>query len=205
MIKNILILLLFIVIVVGAFFAVKMINKPADTKNIVLSNIMNRKSVRLYKKEKISEEKLLKLVKAGMAAPSAVNIQPWEFYVVDDENLLQELSNTHSGAKMVKNAAAAIVVAGNMDAYNGRENLQEYWVQDTSAATQNILLAVEAMELGAVWTGVYPVSDRVNKVKQDLNLPENIIPLNIIAIGYPLEKTEPKNKWNEEKIHWNKQ
>ena len=174
----------------------------ADTKTVVLQNIHNRKSVRDFVTRKmISKEDLTTLVKAGMAAPTAANKQPWEFVAVSDDAILNVLAEKSPNNKMLRDAGGAILVCGNTDRFFDGA-MKEYWVQDCSAATQNILLAVEAMNLGAVWTGVYPNMERVEQLKEYFNLPENIIPLSLILIGYPEGEQTPKNKWKEEYLHW---
>jgi nitroreductase len=168
----------------------------------VISIIHQRKSVRSYTKSSVSRESLSELVKAGMAAPSAGNKQPWVFIVVDDRNILDALGVGLPYAKMLKQAPAAIVVCGDLHkAYTGWE--QSFWVQDCSAAAENILLAAEAMGFGAVWTGIYPAKDRDSLVRKILNLPGHIIPLNIIPIGHPMGIEKQKNKWNKENLIWN--
>lgn len=177
--------------------------KPMNKADVVFENILSRKSVRSYTNQKVSRDDLMKIVKAGMAAPTAINIQPWEFIVIDDPNILAELGGVNRAGQMIAKAPAAIVVAGNMDAYKDRPNARDFWVQDTSAATENILLQIEAMGLGAVWTAAFPVQERMDGIRKVLNLPDNIIPLNVIAVGYPDTENKPKDKWKENKLHWN--
>jgi nitroreductase/Na+-translocating ferredoxin:NAD+ oxidoreductase RnfG subunit len=176
-------------------------------ETIIMSNtlevIHNRKSVRNFTDQEVTSQQLETLVKAGMAAPSARNLQPWAFIIVQERKLLDELADSLPYAKMLKSAQAAIIVCGDMSkAATDTDSL--YWVQDCSAATQNILLAAEATGLGAVWTAVYPYPSRINPVKNILCLPEKIIPLNVIPIGYPTGEDKPKNKWKPENVHWGK-
>lgn len=171
--------------------------------NPVIAAIMERKSVRNYTAEPVSRENLELLAKSGMAAPTAGNIQPWEFIAIDDKGILQQLSQVQPYVGMAAKAPAAIVVCGNMHDYQGKERMREFWVQDTSAATENILLAAESLKLGAVWAGIHPDAERVAKVQKILRLPEYLIPLNIIVIGYPAGGEQPKNKWKAERLHWN--
>jgi nitroreductase len=174
-----------------------------NTAESTIDIIHKRKSVRSYTDKKVSQEDLLKLVKAGMAAPTAVNKQPWAFIAIDNREVLDQLAEGLPYAKMLKKATAAIVVCGDTDkALEGWEEI--FWVQDCSAATQNILLAAESIGLGAVWTAAYPAEDRMQTVIDILNLPKHIIPLNVIPIGYPKGEQKPKNKWKEENIHWQK-
>lgn len=169
----------------------------------VLAVIHNRKSVRSFIPQKeVSKDDLVTLVKAGMAAPTAVNKQPWAFVVVTERATLDSLTAGLPYAQMLKEAGAAIVVCGDLD--KALEGFPEFWVQDCSAATENILLAAEAMGLGAVWTGVYPAMDRANFVQNILGLPETIVPLNVLPIGHPSGETAPKDKWKEENLYWEK-
>jgi len=138
-----------------------------------------------------------------MAAPSAMNKQPWQFIIIQDKEILQALGKDIPTSKMVSQAAAAIVVCGDMQKA-GEGWLQQYWIQDCSAASQNILLAITDMGLGGVWTAIYPAPERMKIVSEILHLPEFIIPLNIIPVGYPDGPANPKNKWDPKKIHWNK-
>lgn len=173
-----------------------------DKTAIVLDNIINRKSVREFTQEKVSHTDLELIVKAAMSAPSALNLQPWEFIVFDDEKTLEYMVDLHEYSKMFKTAQAGIVVCGNMD--RTVETYRQLWVQDCSASTQNILLAIEALKLGGVWLGIYPIEERCQKLIEYFNLPDNIVPFSVVAIGHTLKEEEPKNKWDEKKIHWNK-
>ena len=172
----------------------------ADDANAVLSNIATRASVRQFTNQPIDKSTLESLVRAGMAAPSAVNKQPWAFVVITERSVLDSLQNVHPYANL-KTATAAIVVCGDTEkALQGYA--REYWIQDCSAATQNILLAAHALGLGAVWCGVHPDPKRVSEVSRVLRLPESIIPLNIITMGYPASQPQPKDKWKPENIHY---
>lgn len=173
-----------------------------DTSEVVLNNILERTSVRSYLDKSVEEEKIEKLLRAGMAAPTAKNKQPWHFVVVTDKSLLQKLSKVNPYAEMVAKAPLAIVVCGDMTkALDG--NARELWVQDCSAASENILLVATGLGLGAVWTGTYPSEERYAAVSEVLGLPEFLIPLNTIAIGYPDGDVTPKDKWKESNISYN--
>lgn len=173
-----------------------------DTSEVVLNNILERTSVRSYLDKSVEEEKIEKLLRAGMAAPTAKNKQPWHFVVVTDKSLLQKLSKVNPYAEMVAKAPLAIVVCGDMTkALDG--NARELWVQDCSAASENILLVATGMGLGAVWTGAYPAKERYTAVSEVLGLPETLIPLNTIVIGYPDGDVTPKDKWKESNISYN--
>jgi nitroreductase len=138
-----------------------------------------------------------------MAAPSARNAQPWQIMAVTDRAALDSIGARLPYCKMIEQTNAAIVVCGDMTLALGGD-AKTYWIQDCSAVTQNILLAAESMGLGAVWTGVYPITDRVKTVSDILNLPSYITPLCVIPIGYPTGEDLPKDKWKEERYHINK-
>lgn len=175
----------------------------ADSSDAVIENIMTRTSIRAFTDQPVDDATVENILRAGMAAPTAVNKQPWAFVVVNDREQMERLREVHPYAQMLKTAQFAIVVCGDMNkALQGFA--QEYWIQDASAATENILLAAHGLGLGAVWCGVYPNPDVYPKVKEVLGLPSHIIPLNIIPIGYPGESPQPKDKWKPENIHYNK-
>jgi nitroreductase len=173
-----------------------------EREEMVMKNILERKSVRTYAKREVSEDQLNQLLKAAMAAPSARNSQPWAFVVINKREILNNLSSLLPNAKMLSEAQAAIIVCGNMEKALEGEG-REFWVQDCSAATQNILLAAESMGLGAVWTGAYPRKEIIKTIQEALKLPEHIIPLNVIPIGWQTGKEKPKEKYTQENIHWN--
>ncbi len=172
----------------------------ANSTEAVIENIMTRTSIRQFTSEPIGADTLETILKAGMAAPTAVNKQPWAFVAVTERAVLDSLDAAHPMARL-STATAAIVVCGDLNlAIEGPG--QEYWIQDCSAASENILLAAHAYGLGAVWCGVYPTEERVANVKAALGLPENIIPLNIITMGHPAQNPEPKDKWVPSKVHY---
>lgn len=172
-----------------------------SVKKEALSIIFNRKSVRNYTGENISRGIIDTIIRAGMAAPTAMNKQPWVFIVIDDKEKLIYLSDSLNNSRMLRKAGAAIIVCGDMS--KAIQGAEEFWIQDCSAASQNILLAVEAFNLGAVWTGVYPYVKKTDYLKRYFNLPEHIIPLNVIAIGVPDGEFFPKDKYKPSNIHWN--
>jgi NADPH-flavin oxidoreductase len=176
--------------------------KAQDSSEVVLNTILKRTSIRSYENKTVEKEKIEKLLRAGMAAPTAMNKQPWHFVVITDKGQLQKLSEANPYAAMAAKAPLAIVVCGDMNkAADG--NAREFWIQDCSAATENILLAATGMGLGAVWTGTYPSKERCADVAKVLGLPESLIPLNTIVIGYPDADVSPKDKWNTENISYN--
>ena len=173
-----------------------------DATQEVIENIMTRTSIRQFTNQPIAKDTLVSIVKAGMAAPSAVNLQPWSFIIIDEPEVLQKLNEVHPYSNL-KTATAAIVVCGLLDKTDN-EGIRAYWVQDCSAASENILLAAHAYGLGAVWCGVYPNEERIPSVKEVLGIPENVMPLNIITMGYPAENPEPKDKFKTDNIHYQK-
>ena len=176
--------------------------KEETGKNTAIENIFARKSVRAYTSQPIEKEKVDLLVKAAMAAPTAVNKQPWAFVVVDDRKVLDKLAAELPYAKMTAQAPLAIVVCGDLaKSLNGE--FGKYWMLDCSAASENLLLAAEALELGAVWTAIYPEEQRIENVRKVLSLPEHIVPFNLIPIGYPQRNEEAKDKFKQENIHYN--
>ena len=170
-------------------------------KNETLKVIHNRKSVRHFTDQAVTKEQLELLLQAGMAAPTAVNRQPWAFYVVTRRGTLDSLGDQLPYAKMLAQAQAAIVVCGDMEKAGNMKD-KGYWVQDCAAATQNILLAAESIGLGAVWTAVFPYDDRSATVINNLKLPAHHVPLNVIPIGYPTGEDLPKDKWKPENVIW---
>ena len=170
--------------------------------NNTIETIMTRTSIRSFTDRAVSADTIEMLLRAGMAAPTAVNLQPWHFVAVNDRAKLDELGGNGRQSKMLQESTLAIVVCGDMNkAMEGPG--RAFWVQDCSAATQNILLAAHALGLGAVWTGCYPIEERMANVSQVLKLPENLIPLCVIVMGYPNEQPAPKDKWKPENVTYN--
>lgn len=165
-----------------------------------LTILLERKSVRHFTGEPVRRQDLEIILKAGMAAPSARNAQPWEFVVITERQVLDVLADGLPYAKMLFQAGAAIVVCAVIA--QAHDQMVEYAVLDASAATENILLAIEAIGLGGVWTALYPRSERMELVRQVLKIPEEILPFCAIPIGYPTGVDRPKNKFNQDLIHW---
>lgn len=204
--KNKAVILNVVLAIAVVLLGIKLNSKTSDNvdkEEAVLSNIATRTSIRDYQHKAVEKEKVEKMLRAGMAAPTAMNKQPWHFVVVDSRQVLDALSSANPHATMLKKAPLAIVVCGDMDKTidgGGRD----FWIQDCSAVTENILLAAHAMGLGAVWTGVYPAEDRCQAISKVLGLPETIIPLSCIVIGYPGENPQPKDKFKEDNISYNR-
>lgn len=187
-------------------FAGSCCNAPeeADKVRIVIDNIMSRKSVRSYTSEPVPQEMVETLLRAGMAAPTAMNRQPWEFVVINDRDTLDKLAGGLRHAKMLAEAPLAIVVCAEtmITLKDGTVVENNFWEHDASAATENILLAAEALGLGAVWTAA--TDDRAAIVKDCLGITGTVQPLCVIPIGFPAGDEQPKDKWKPEKIHYNR-
>ena len=165
-----------------------------------IKNMLTRRSIRKYTSRIISDDIVKELLEAGMHAPTARNYQPWHFVVVNDRSMIDALSVAHPYAKMLKEATLAILVCGD-------RTIQEedgYLIQDCSAATQNIMLAAHAHGLGSVWLGMYPREDRMQKVSELLDIPDHILPVALISIGYPNEVKKAPVRYKEDRIHLNK-
>ncbi|MDR0367627.1 MAG: nitroreductase family protein [Bacteroidales bacterium] len=169
-----------------------------STNEAALSVIYNRKSVRNFIADKpIGKEDIDRIIRAGFAAPSGRDSRPWEIVVVDDREVLDGMAEKLPYAKMLAQSPLAMIVCGDT-------TKSSYWYVDCSAVTENILLAVEALGLGAVWTAAYPYEDRTGVVAEYLHLPDNILPLVVIPMGYPQGEHKPKDKYDPTKIHYNK-
>lgn len=171
-------------------------------KNEAIENIMTRVSVREFTGEKISAEQIDTLLRAGMAAPSAINKQPWAFVVVTDEAVIAKLGEALPYSRCSNHPAVAIIPCGDLSKAIPGE-MANFWINDVSAATENILLAAHAMGLGAVWTGLHPDMNRAKMVQEMLGMPEHIIPLCVVPVGVPAEQPAVKDKYVPENIHYN--
>lgn len=207
--SHLLSLLLVIALLLSTYKLVEMkheveeISQSATTKKeAILSVIHSRKSVRNYTDQQISDEDITTILRAGMAAPTGFNAQPWQFIVIKDRNTMLELRKELKYARGLDGSPAAIVVCGDMNKV--REEAPEFWITDTSAATQNMLLAMEGMGLGGVWSTLYPGKDRMEHARKVLNLPEHIMPMCVIPFGYPAGVEKAKDKFDVANIHMEK-
>jgi nitroreductase len=166
--------------------------------NEVYKNMLKRRSIRKFKSDAVKDEDIEILLKAAMAAPSACNKQPWEFYVVKSSDKLDLVKA--SGRYTNMNAPLAIVVCGNQDRCLSKKD-NDFFIQDCSSAITHILLCAESLGLGSLWCGAYPMNSVVSKLRIALELEEKIIPLGIVYIGYPDEEKEPRTQYKEEYIH----
>lgn len=160
--------------------------------------ILTRRSIRRYTNQSIPDDLIEKLLIAGMHAPSARNKQPWHFIVVRKRELLDKISVIHPYAYMLKEAPLGIIICGDKKL----EITEEYIVQDCSAATQNILLAAHSFGLGAVWLGIYPREPRIKALRELFSLPENIIPISMVSVGYSAEKKNYENRFKPDRVHF---
>lgn len=164
-----------------------------------LETIYKRRSIRKYLNKEVDQDTIITLLKAATAAPTAANCQPWEFVVITEPEKMNELRNKIYFAKY--NAPVAIVVCGNMKlAFKGI--MQEMWVQDCSAAIENILIAATSLGLGTVWIGIHPSAGNVKILKDFLNMPEYVTPLGIVYVGYPAEEKEARTRYDEKRVYW---
>jgi len=161
----------------------------------LVHTILARRSIRKYTDEPVSEGDIRTLLEAAMAAPSASNRKPWYFVVVTKRETLDRLAEVHPHGKMLFQAPLCIAVCG------GPTGSERFWVQDCSAATENLLLAVTALGLGAVWLGVYPREERLTAVRDVLGIPETLAPLNLISIGHPAEEKASRTQYDETRVH----
>ena len=164
-----------------------------------IENLFARRSIRRFTDQPVEAEQIDMLLKAAMAAPSANNSKPWHFVVVTDAAMRAALAQAHPYARMVAQSPLCIVPCGESGLSRG--STSEYWVQDLSAATENILLAATGLGLGAVWCGVYPVEERVAEVRQLLGIPETVVPFALIAVGHPAEKKPPRTQYDSARVH----
>jgi len=167
----------------------------------IIDTIYARRSIRQYQAKPVEKEKLTTLLKAAMAAPSAMNLKPWEFIVVTAPEMMDSIRASLMFGK--HNAPAAIVVCGNTS-FIKYPKASKFWVQDCSAATENILLAAVALGLGTVWLGVHPIHNFKKRISEILELPKNVEPLNIIYVGYPAEEKNPRTQYDPNRVHWEK-
>ena len=176
-----------------------------------LDVIFSRKSVRSYTDQPVSDEQVETMLRAAMAAPTGMNVQPWRFVVIRDQAVKEKLAGPRGG--MIAQAPVVFVICGETTLMRkpfGQPDAEAVevpngnWTQDCSAATENLLLAAEALGLGAVWTAAHPYADRVNPIREALGLPENVTPLCVVPCGYPAGDDQPKDKWKPENIHYDK-
>lgn len=165
----------------------------------IIDILLSRRSIRHFTDEPVDREILILLLKAAMSAPTACNSQPWEFIVLTEPKTLAYIRSKLLFARY--NAPAAVVVCGNVGIANNSA-AREHWVQDCSAATENILIAAAGMNLGAVWIGLYPYPGKIKPLAEVLGIPEKVIPLSMVYVGHPAETKEPRTQYDEHRVYW---
>lgn len=165
-----------------------------------IETLLTRRSIRKYKNQKIEKDKIDIILKSAMYAPSAMNLQAWHYVVVDDKNVLNETIKSIPHAELLIQTPAAILVCGDASI----EKNESWMIQNCSAAIQNILLAAHGLGLGTCWIAIHGMEEVVKNVCKQFNLPENVIPISLITLGYPDERVIAEERFNKEKIHFNK-
>jgi len=167
---------------------------------MILATILERRSIRRYHQMPVADLDLERLLRAAMAAPSAGNQQPWQFVVIRERTILDAIPAVHPNAAMTLEAPLAILVCGDL----GGARYSDFWVQDCSAAAQNLLLAAQSRGLGAVWCGIYPNLERAAAFRTLLGIPEPIIPLALVVVGHPAESKSCANRYDPGRVHWDR-
>jgi nitroreductase len=167
----------------------------------VLQCMYKRRSIRKYSDEPVNDDTLITLIKAATSAPTACNTQPWEYIIITDNEVKKNLKSKLYFGKY--DAPVMIVVCGNMKLAMAGPS-RDFWIQDCSASIENILLAATSMGLGTLWVGLHPIESNTRPLYKLLNLPEEVIPLGIVYVGYPAEEKEPRTQFNEKRVYWQK-
>ena len=162
-----------------------------------MTALLTRRSVRSFTEKDVSEADLEVLLRAAMAAPSAGNAQPWEFVVIRDRALLKKVGEINPYATFADKAPLGILVAANLTL----ERFPGYWIEDTSAAMENLLLAAHSLGLGAVWTGIYPVEERVSAFRALVGAPAHVVPMGFAVVGHPKKQPEAAERFLPARIH----
>lgn len=169
--------------------------------NESLLKIITRRSIRKYTDQAISEGQAQWMLRAAAAAPSAGNEQPWEFLVITNRDKLKMVPEFQPYSRMLSGATLAILVVADPARVKYEDELRQLWIQDCSAATQNILLAAHSLGLGAVWLAVYPEPSRQNGMRELFCIPEEMVPFSMVSIGYPAEPKPAVDRYDETRIH----
>ncbi|MFI3272307.1 MAG: nitroreductase family protein [Pseudomonadota bacterium] len=159
--------------------------------------LATRRSIRTFTDQDVSDETLQRILLAGMQAPSAGNAQPWEFVVIKSEQSKEHITKIHQYAQMAPKAPVSVLVCGNLS----KEKYAGFWVQDCSAAIQNMLLAARANNVGTVWCGIHPIEERVDAFRVAFKLPEHMVPLGLVVMGYSDQPFVERAVFDESKIH----
>jgi nitroreductase len=163
----------------------------------LLETIKTRRSIRQFQDKPVAESHIRTIIEAAMMAPSAGNQQPWHFVIISDRTKLDAIPSYHPHSKMVLQAPVAILICGDP----AGKPWPDYWVQDCSAATQNLLLAARDLGLGTVWAGIYPAEDRMAGFRKSFAVPEHIFPFALVPVGWPVGDFHSTNRFKPELIH----
>ncbi len=214
MIKHIKsVLAIFVIVTVAAACCGKQEASISNDADATINTILQRKSVRSYTGEVIPDSLMQTMLRAAVAAPSGMDVRPWHIVVMTDKSQYEKLfEGNFNMEKFLQSGAVVIFCADTTITRPPRENPDapavtqpnHIWRDDMGACTENFLLAAQALGLGAVWTACYPFHDRMDPVANYLNLPANIVPYSIVPVGYPAGNEQPKDKWDESKIHYNR-
>ena len=166
----------------------------------LIDGLLTRRSIRKYNPGNVKNSDIERILEAAMHAPSAHNLQPWHFILLQEKSILLKIRDFHPHAAMLADAALAILVCGDKSI----DNNTGYLIQDCAAATQNILLAAHGLHLGAVWIGIYPREERMKKISALTGLPEEILPVSVVSIGIPNEQKTAAGRFRKDRIHINR-
>ena len=162
----------------------------------------SRRSIRKYTAEKIPSETITEIMQDAMSGPSAMRLDPWEFIIIDDASILADIAQFMPHGAFLKDASHGIIACGDIS--RAHINSISYLLQDVSSAVENLLLSAEAHNIGTCWLGVHPREERVEAISKYFNLPENIIPVAAISMGFKAETKEPQSRFDNNKLHFNK-
>lgn len=165
----------------------------------ILETVLNRRSIRAYTDEPVPRETIERLLAAAMSAPSAADEQPWQFIVIDDPHILENIPGVHPFTPGSGHAPAAVLICGDLSLLR----TPGFWVQDCAAAAENLLLAAHGIGLGAVWMAVFPLEDRIRGFRTLFSLPDHIVPFALVPVGHPAEEVPPADRFCEDRIHYN--
>ncbi|MBP5527091.1 MAG: nitroreductase family protein [Bacteroidales bacterium] len=186
---------------------------PADPAEVVMQNILNRKSVRSYTGDTIPAAVMENLLRAAMSAPTGMDIRPWSFVVLSDKSQYETIFEGNGNMKKFMESGAIIVVCADTTVTRPTREDPDgpavtrpnpMWRDDVAAATENLLLAVEGYGLGACWTACYPFENTMAPVRKNLGLPDNVVPYAVVPIGYPSTENSPKDKWDPSRVHYDR-
>lgn len=162
--------------------------------------LLTRRSIRKYKNQPVEKDKIEIILKSAMYAPSAMNLQGWHYVVIDDKVMMEETIKSIPHAELLRQTPAAILVCGDA----GVEKNESWMIQNCSAAIQNILLAAHGLGIGTCWIAIHGMDEIVKNVAEQFKLPENVIPISLITLGYPDESVSAEDRFRKGKIHYNK-